>query len=480
MATDKKYVEMTQAPLGRVITNLAIPSIISNVVGVSYSLIDAFYVGSMGAAASAAEGVVMPVIVVIQAFGLLLGIGAGNRASVELGRKNIKRAQQLASTAFFGSFALGVILGALALTFRILVVHMLGSTLVIDPLAIAYMRPLLWVAPFFCATFVLNPALRFQGYATESMIGMIAGVVLNAILEPVFMFAMHLGVFGAGLGTAIAQVFSFVVMLVIYFKKATAAIHFREFTFSGSVWKEILATGFPSFIRNGLFAVSSDLLNVIAAAYGAAAISAMTIVGRIINLGNVIQVGIGQGYQPVCGYNYGAKKFDRVRKGYWLVLRASFILLIVVCVAEYIWAPQLIRIFIDNKQVIDYGTLALRVFCSDFWLNAWVVMSNMMQQNLGHTVIASIVGLGNNCIFFIPALLILPKLFGFYGIALSQPVSMLCTSLMNVPMQAYVLKKLHAKENAWKAAHPDGLGAPADNEQVADVEETMVPGESAE
>lgn len=467
MATDQKYTMMTEAPLGRTITRLAIPSIISNVVGVGYSLIDALYVGRLGAVASAAEGVVMPVIVIIQAVGLLLGIGAGNCASVELGKKNIKQAEKLISTAFFGDIILGIILGSLALTFQLPVVHMLGSTASIDPLAVAYMKPLLCVAPFFCATFVLNPALRFQGYANDSAISMIAGVVLNAILEPIFMFTLHGGVLGSGIATAIAQVVSFFVMLFMYFKKATAHIHFSDISFSRKVWGKIITVGFPSFIRNGLFAVSSDILNVVAAAYGAVAISAMTIVGRIINLGNVVQVGIGQGFQPVCGYNYGAKKFSRVRRGYWLVVRASLIFLICVCILEYIFAPQIVSIFINNKQVIFYGTIALRFQCCAFWLNAFVVMSNMVQQNLQHSVIASIVGLGNNCIFFLPALFIFPRFFDFKGIAMSQPIAMVCTTLLCIPLQAYVLKKLRQDENQWKATHPDQIDGLSTNEEVS-------------
>lgn len=448
---DKKYIEMTQAPLGRLITKMAIPSVVSNVVGISYSLVDAFYVGSMGAVASAAEGVCMPVIVVIQAFGLLLGIGAGNRVSVELGKKNIKKAEQLISTALFGSIVLGIILGGLGLMFQTPLIHLLGSTPSVDPLARQYLQPLLWIAPLFCATYVLNPAMRFQGYPTESMIAMIAGVVVNAAIEPVFMFAMHLGVFGAGVATAIAQAISFAIMLWIYIKKATAKLSVKMISFDGTMWKEIFSVGFPSFIRNGLFAVSSDLLNVVSAGYGAVAISAMTIVGRIINFGNVIQVGIGQGYQPVCGYNYGAKKYDRVLKGYNLILVSSFILLVVICILEFIFAPQIVGIFIDNSKVVSYGTLALRLQCIDFWLNAYVVMSNMMQQNLGYVVIASIVGLGNNCIFFIPALLILPRFFRFLGIAMSQPVAMLCTALMTLPLQMYVLRRLKKKQKKEEA-----------------------------
>ncbi|MBR4400043.1 MAG: MATE family efflux transporter [Aeriscardovia sp.] len=443
---DKKYIEMTQAPLGKLITKMAIPSVVSNVVGISYSLVDAFYVGSMGAQASAAEGVCMPVIIVIQAFGLLLGIGAGNRVSVELGKKNIKKAERLISTALFGSIVLGIILGGLGLALQTPLIHILGSTPAVDPLALQYVRPLLWIAPLFCATYVLNPAMRFQGYPTESMIAMIAGVVVNAAIEPVFMFVMRLGVFGAGVATAIAQAISFVIMLWIYIKKATAKLSIKLVSFERTMWKEIFSVGFPSFIRNGLFAVSSDLLNVVSAGYGAVAISAMTIVGRIINFGNVIQIGIGQGYQPVCGYNYGAKKYQRVLKGYNLILLASFILLAFICILEFIFAPQIVGVFIDNSKVVSYGALALRLQCLDFWLNAYVVMSNMMQQNLGYTVIASIVGLGNNCIFFIPLLLILPRFFHFLGIALTQPAAMLCTALMTFPLQMYVLRRLKKKQ----------------------------------
>ena len=212
--TDAAFVEMTPAPLGPLITRMSVPAVIANVIGVAYNLTDTFYVGRLGTAASAASGVAMPVMVAIQAFGLLFGAGAGNKIAVLLGKKNMTLAKKLVTTAFFAAFAISVVLGAAGLLLLHPLARALGSTPTIEPLAIKYLTPLLWVAPLYCSSYVFDPVLRFQGRAKESMIGIGAGAIVNIGLEPVFIFALHLGMFGAGLATAICESLSFFLLLI--------------------------------------------------------------------------------------------------------------------------------------------------------------------------------------------------------------------------------------------------------------------------
>lgn len=450
---DAKYIEMTQSPLGKLITKMAVPSIVGNVISVVYNLTDTFYVGLLGTAASAAVGVVMPIMTAIAAFGLLFGIGAGNKMSIELGKKNIKRAQRLISFAMTAAFTAALVLALLGIAFRSNLVWILGSTASIAPLAKAYMMPLLCVAPFYTLTFVLNPALRFQGLPMDSMIGVVAGAVLNIGLEPLFIFTFHMGIFGAGLATSICQVFSFTLLLLLYRAKSEVPIDLRMVKPTRSLLREIFNGGFPSLIRNLMLAFSTDMLNVAANPFGDAAIAAMTIVGRIATLTNTVQIGIGQGYQPVCGYNYGAHKFRRVKKGYWLAVFASGIFLITMCVVQIVFAPDLVRIFQSDRQVVEYGTQAMRWMSLTFWLSSYIIMSNMMQQTIGHVVIATIVGLGRQGLFLVPALWILPPHLGFLGVMIARPIADICTLLMTIPMQTYCLRELNDGEKIHVHRH---------------------------
>lgn len=439
---DKKYKEMTESPVGRLIFKMAVPAVLANVVAITYSLTDTFYIGMIGTAASAASGVVLPIIVAIQAFGLLFGIGAGNKMSIALGKKDVQKASTLVSSAFYSSLAFGLLLALIVFFSRDKLIWVLGSTPSIAPYALSYMIPLLVAAPFFSASFVLNPILRFQGMPVESMIGIVTGAVLNAILEPIFIFTLKMGMFGAGVATGLCQAISFFILLGLYVKRSGVPIKFKNVSFARFIWSEIFAGGLPSLIRNLMLSISVDILNVASNPYGDAAIAAMTIVGKIITLTNSANIGIGQGYQPVCGYNYGAKKFGRVRYGYWLTVVAATILILVVCIIQSIWAPEIIRVFRDAPHVISYGSLALQIMSITFPLSGYIVMSNMMQQTIGHTIIATIVGLGRQGIFLVPALLILPSHFGFMGVVMSQPIADISTFLMTIPLQIYVMRGL--------------------------------------
>ncbi|MBQ5505194.1 MAG: MATE family efflux transporter [Aeriscardovia sp.] len=440
--TDAAFVEMTTAPLGPLITRMSVPAVIANVIGVAYNLTDTFYVGKLGTAASAASGVAMPVMVAIQAFGLLFGAGAGNKIAVLLGKKNMTLAKKLVTTAFFAAFAISVVLGAAGLLLLHPLARVLGSTPTIEPLAIKYLTPLLWVAPLYCTSYVFDPVLRFQGRAKESMIGIGAGTIVNIGLEPVFIFALHLGMFGAGLATAICESLSFFLLLGLFRSRSGVPLTWSQFSLSSAVLREILAGGLPNFVRNVMGAAATDVFNLSADPFGNAAISAITIVNRVLLLTASAEIGFGRGYQPVCGYNYGSGHFDRVRRGYWLIVRASVVLLVSVAVLQSVWAPQLIQVFRDDPTVVRYGAAMLRWQSLTFPLYAYIICSNMMQQTLGHTAIASIVGLGRQGIFLVPALLILPRHLGFFGLVAAQPISDLCTFLMTLPLQRHVMKEL--------------------------------------
>lgn len=438
---DAKYIQMTQSPLRRLIMAMAIPAVIANIVSMIYNLTDTFFVGELGTSASAAVGVVMPIQIFIQAVGLLFGMGSGNKLSIELGRKNMDRARRLVAVGFYLGLFSGIILGAIAFLFRRPMISAFGATKTILPYAISYATPLFFGAPFFCSTFALNAQLRFEGYSTRSMIGIVVGSILNIGLEPLFIFGLGMGIFGGGLATAICQFVSWLILLIMH-QRIGVPIRWRDFHLTADLWKEIFSGGVPSLIRNGMLSVSASAINIAANPFGDAAIAAMTIINRVITLFNTIQIGFGQGFQPVCGYNFGAHKFDRVRKGYWFVVQISVALLLVASIGLTVFAGPIVRLFRDDPAVIRIGSQAMFWNCLTFTLSGFVVPSNMMQQTIGHTVISSIVGLGRQGIFLVPALLIFPPHLGMLGVMISQPVADICTFIMTVPLQAWVMRQL--------------------------------------
>lgn len=438
---DAKYIQMTRSPLRRLILVMAVPAVIANIVSMIYNLTDTFFVGQLGTSASAAVGVVMPIQIFIQAVGLLFGMGSGNKLSIELGRKNMDRARRLVAIGFYLGFVAGVILGIIAFIFREPMIKAFGATKTILPFAVSYATPLFFGAPFLCSIFSLNAQLRFEGYSTRSMIGIVVGSILNIGLEPLFIFTFGMGIFGGGLATAICQFISWLILLIMH-QRTGVAIHLRNFRLSRSLWNEIFSGGIPSLIRNGMLSVSASAINIAANPFGDAAIAAMTIINRVITLFNTIQIGFGQGFQPVCGYNYGARKFERVRKGYWFVVQLSVSLLVVASIGMTVFAAPIVRLFRDDPAVVRIGAQAMFWNCLTFPLSGYVVPSNMMQQTIGHPVISSIVGLGRQGIFLVPALLIFPPHLGMLGVMISQPVADICTFAMTVPLQTWVLHQL--------------------------------------
>jgi putative MATE family efflux protein len=438
---DAKYIQMTRSPLRRLILAMAVPAVIANIVSMVYNLTDTFFIGQLGTSASAAVGVVMPIQIFIQAVGLLFGMGSGNKLSIELGRKNMDRARRLVAVGFYLGLISGIVLGVLAFALREPLIRAFGATPTILPYAVSYATPLFFGAPFFCSTFALNAQLRFEGYSTRSMIGIVVGSLLNIGLEPLFIFGLHMGIFGGGLATAICQFVSWLILLIMH-QRTGVAIRVRNFRLTADLWNEIFSGGVPSLIRNGMLSVSASAINIAANPFGDAAIAAMTIINRVITLFNTIQIGFGQGFQPVCGYNYGARKFDRVRKGYWFVVQISVTLLLVASIGMTVFAAPIVRLFRDDPEVVRIGAQAMFWNCLTFTLSGYVVPSNMMQQTIGHTVISSIVGLGRQGIFLVPALLIFPPHLGMLGVMISQPVADICTFVMTVPLQTWVMRQL--------------------------------------
>lgn len=440
---EAKYIRMTTAPIGKLVTSLAIPSIVSMLVSGIYNLADTFFVGQIDTPSVAALGVVFSYMSLIQAIAFYFGQGSGNFISRALGRRQSHEASSMAALGFFSSFLTGVLLMVIGFVFMEPVLRFFGSTQTILPYAKDYFRWILPGTPFIMCCFTMNNQMRQQGNAVLSMIGIASGAILNIALDPLLIFGFGMGVKGAGIATSLSQMVSFAIMLSICGKRGGIKIRLSNFKPTGHGYAEINAGGLPSLARQGLMSLSTVCLNQVAAPYGDAAIAAFSVVGRIGVLAGAAMIGYGQGFQPVCGFNYGAGKFDRVRKAFWHSLSVSSVYCIALALLGFIFAPQIVTAFrADDPEVLRIGERTLRYQCLSFPLTSLVVISNMFLQNIRKTLPAVLVAMARHGLFFIPALYIGRMAFGLTGIELSQTVSDLCAFLLALPLTLPVLRKL--------------------------------------
>lgn len=443
MSQEQKFEMMTEAPIPGLIGRLAVPTIISMLITAFYNMADTFFVGKIGTSATAAVGVVFPVMAIIQALGFFCGHGSGNSISRHLGSKDVQSARELASTGFFLAFALGILLMVLGLIFLDPLSHLLGSTETIFPYTRDYLRFILLGAPYMTAQLVLNNQLRFQGNAFYAMIGITSGGVLNVILDPIFIFVFDLGISGAAIATILSQFVSFCLLLVGLRVSKCIPIHLRNVRLTALRLREIMGGGLPSLFRQGLGSIATTTLNIAANPYGDAAIAAMSVVSRIMMFANSALIGFGQGFQPVCGFNYGADKYDRVKEAFWFCVKVSTAVLLSLAVLGGFLSGHLIWIFRNDPDVIQIGTTALRFQCVTFALNGWIIMNNMMMQTMGKTVPATILAASRQGLFFIPALLILPQFLGLTGIQCAQAVSDVFTFALTTLLNRKVMRSLN-------------------------------------
>ncbi len=439
---EQKYITMTEAPVKGLIVKLAIPTMISMLVTSFYNMADTFFVGKLGPSATGAVGVVFSVMAIIQAVGFFFGHGSGNYISRALGAHDVSGAESMAATGFFSALIGGTVIMIGGLLFLEPLALALGSSKTILPYAVDYLRWILIGAPYMTASLVLNNQLRFQGNAIYAMIGLVSGAVINIALDPLLIFTFDLGVSGAAIATIVSQLVSFVILLIGIFRSNAIDIRIRNFKPTVERYKIIINGGSPSLFRQGLNSVATICLNVAARAYGDYAIAGMSIVTRIMQFANSCLIGFGQGFQPVCGFNYGAKKFDRVREGFWFCVKLSTAVLLVLAAACFAFAPAIVSLFQDDPGVIEVGRIALRLQCITFPLAGWIVMSNMMSQTIGKAIPASFLAMARQGLFFIPAVLILPHCLGILGVELSQAVADAITIAVAIPLQLKIMREM--------------------------------------
>lgn len=429
-----QYEKLVLTPVGKLIPMLAVPTVTSMMVTMIYNLVDAYFVGKLGTSASAAIGIVLGVQSIIQAFGFMLGHGAGSMISVHLGRGDRKTADRLLATSFFTAAGFSILLSIFCLFLLNPLMRLMGSTDTILPYSRNYATYILISGPALMCSCVLNNVMRYEGKAVLAMFGLVSGGVLNMIGDPILMFGLGLGIDGAGLSTAISQYISFGILLYMFLSGRTITrLSIRSYTRDIRDLLLILRVGFPSLIRQMLNSISTMTLNNCAMPYGDAAIAAMSIVGRITMFIGSAMIGIGQGFQPVSAFNYGAKKYARLRKAFFFTFRTGTIILGTLGVLGMIAPDAIVHLFRDDPRVVEIGALALRFQCIAVFLQAFSVTSNMMFQSVGRSREASFLATLRSGLFYIPLLLILPRFIGLLGIQSAQMWSDILTTAVCVP-----------------------------------------------
>ncbi|MGI6028151.1 MAG: MATE family efflux transporter [Candidatus Heteroscillospira sp.] len=445
---EQQYIRMTTSPVEPLLLKLSVPTIFSMLITSLYNMADTYFVGNLGTSATGAVGVVFSLMAIIQAVGFFFGHGSGNTISRQLGSHRFDEAGRMAASGFFLCMAAGAVIAALGLIFIDPLAMALGSTETILPYARDYMRYILIATPFMTSSLTLNNQLRFQGYATYAMIGIVSGGLLNIALDPLFIYGFDMGVSGAALATAVSQFVSWCLLLWGTRREGCVPISFKNFRPTGDQVQMIIRGGSPSLIRQGFGSVATICLNHAAHPWGDAAIAAMGVTNKVIMFIRSAMIGFGQGFQPVCGFNYGARLYDRVKRAYMYSIKVTTVVLTVITVASCVWADDIIALFRNDPEVIRYGTLALQLQALTLPLAPLITMSNMMTQTIGKTMQANILAAAWQGVLFIPAVLILPHFCGFLGVQLSQPIANVITAVISVPICVQIFREMDAAKSA--------------------------------
>ncbi len=444
---DAQYIKMTRTPVAKLIFSLGIPTTISMLITNIYNMADSYFVSKVSLSAGGATSVVFGIMAILQAFGFMFGHGAGSNISRMLGARQTERASQYASTGFFGAMFCGIFVMGTGLLFLEPLMRLLGSTDTILPYAKEYGRWILIAAPGMTASCVLNNILRYEGKAALAMIGLTTGGILNMLLDPFFIFTCDMGVSGAGLATALSQYISFAILLSMFLSRKTQSIIAVKFlSWDVRVLWDVLRTGLPSLARQGLNSISTMVLNMAAKPIGDAAIAAMGYVGRTSNMIFSVGIGIGQGYQPVAAFNYGAKKYSRVKKGAWITMGVGAMFIGILSSACFAFAPEVISLFRKETEVVKIGSEALRIMCLFLIFLPISVVGNMLFQSIGKSVTALLLACLQSGLLFIPLCIILSKIFGIRGIEIAQPLAYFLSALVSFPVMLRFLRQLPEDE----------------------------------
>jgi len=432
--SEKQYQNMIYSPIPKLVTSLAVPATISNMITVLYNTADTYFVSQINASASAAVGVVYSIMAVLQAVGYGLGMGASSLVSRLLGKKLNQEANVFASSSFFASFLAGLLVGGLCLSVLQPLLKLIGASDTMMPYAIPYARIILLAAPLSCSTFVLSALMRSEGNAKLCMWSSLFGSVLNIILDPILIFYCDMGSGGAALATVISQVVNWGILFGAYCTgRSIVKLHPKSISHSWRTYKNVIVTGSPTILRQSIGSLASTALNVSAVVYGDATVAALTIANKIYTLVRQMIMGIGSGFQPVAGYNYGAGQKKRAFGAFRFSVLLGSCICVTAAICIGIFAEPIIRWFNDSPDVVRIGTQTLLISCAAMPFLAFSTYVNQLYQCLGFFKIAGLLASCRQGIFYLPIIFILPKFIGVLGVQSTQALADILTFLVCVP-----------------------------------------------
>ncbi len=446
---NEKFIKITTEPVEKLICGFAVPAIVSVLVTAIYNMADTIFISRISVEAVAAAGIIFAYMAFVQAIGYFFGAGSSMYVSRALGSKNKEGAEKMCATGFYTTIIVGVLVSILGLMFMEPLLYFLGATTTIIEPAKDYFFYILIGTPFIMTSFVLNNLMRQQGNITNGMIGIAIGAVLNIVLDPIFIFTLGLGVKGASMATAISQCIGFFALYYLSSKNGGIKISIKNFRPTMEQYQEIVEGGLPSLARQGLQSVATITLNRYAGFYGDSVIAGFSVVSRVMIFINSMILGFGQGFQPVCGFNYGAGLNDRVKKAVWFSVKVTSVYSVLVGIICFVFAEPIISLFNTTDPVmLGVGTTVLRWQSITYTTAGWVIVLSMFLQSIKFTKSASILAMGKQGIFFFPAIIILNTYFGLNGLMMTNFVAELCTFIMAIPMGIYGVKKLDSQNKA--------------------------------
>lgn len=433
---------MLTEPIGKLLFKKAAPTVLIQLITVIYNTADTYFVAKIDTGASAAVGVVFSLMAIIQATGGSIGMGATSLISPMLGQKRVDDASTVGTSAALMSVIAGALIGALGLVFLRPLVSLIGARGEVIPYAEDYARFILIGAPFMTTAFVLNSVLRSEGQAVYSMIAMISGGILNLFIDPLLIFGFGMGIAGAALATMISQMTSFFIMAIIFLRdRSIVRLRPKYIGKKPSVYLHIVRMGVPTLFRQGMASLSSALLNIMAAPYGAAAVAAISIANKLYMLVRHIVLGIGQGFQPIAGYCFGAKRYSRVKKVFWVATGAATVICLSIALAVYFFREPIMVWFRDDPAVVEAGSAMLRFLCVTIPLLGFSTYVNQLYQSLGFAIGATFLASCRQGIFFVPLVFLLPAAFGLNGIEAVQAAADLLTFVISIPFLIFFFRK---------------------------------------
>ncbi|MGN0344320.1 MAG: MATE family efflux transporter [Lachnospiraceae bacterium] len=439
----KQFQRMTTEPVGKLLFTLSVPTIISMMVTNIYNLVDTAFVGTLGTSESGATGIVFSYMAILQAVAFMCGQGAGSIMSRKLGAKELEEASKYTSTGFFLSFLLGLILAVFSFLFMEPLLYLLGSTKTIAPYAGTYIFFILLAAPFFTSSLTMNNLLRYEGKAKLGTIGLMIGAFINIGADMILIFGCRLGIAGAGIATAGSQIVSFCILLSMFLRgKTQTKLSVKYVARDVQTFWNVVATGFPSLLRQMLNSVAAMLLIKASGVYGDEAVAAMSIVSRVSFFPMAVAIGIGQGFQPISSFNFGAGKISRVRKAFWSALAGAECVLFLISIPIFLFADPIVGQMRNDPKVIELGIRALRLMCVGQLFVPLTMMVEMGFQSIGEKLLASLGSCLRSGLVFIPTLQILKQVRGLAGVQEAQPLSFVSTFVVCLFLCRIYLKRV--------------------------------------